>query len=154
MIDDLILRKATDLDMRNIIQLEEDVFNIEQQIPSALIPLPAQNYPQWWCASLDTSIVGAVAAWKDLNRMHWGRFATRKNYRGLHIGQKLARFSLEDLFLEGIEEIHMDARDITVKIICGMGGKIIGKPTLFYNSNVTPVVLYRKDYYRENALNG
>jgi len=149
MIDDLILKKATELDISDIIQLELDVFNCEQQIPPELIPLPAKDYPQWWCALLGTSIVGAVAAWKDMNRVHWGRFATRRNYRGLHIGRKLAQYSLEDLFSEGIEEIHMDARDITVKIICGMGGKIIGKPTLFYNSNVTPVVLYRKDYYRE-----
>lgn len=152
MIDDLILRKATDLDMRNIIQLEEDVFNIEQQIPSALIPLPAQNHPQWWCALLDTSIVGAVAAWNDMNQVHWGRFATKQTYRGLHIGRKLAQFSVEDLFSEGIEAIHMDARDITVKIVCGMGGKIIGEPTLFYNSNVTPVVLYREDYYSQRTI--
>lgn len=152
MIDKLILRKATDLDMNNIIQLESDVFNCEQRIPSALIPLAPKYFPQWWCALLDTSMVGAVAAWKDMNQVHWGRFATRQNYRGLHIGQKLAQFSLEDLFSQGIEEIHMDARDITVKIICRMGGKIVGNPTLFYDSNVTPVVLYRKDYYRKIAL--
>lgn len=146
MINDLILRKATNPDMGNIIKLEIDVFHREQQIPSAMIPLPDENSPQWWCALLDASIVGAVAAWTDNNRVHWGRFATKRTYRGLHIGQKLAQFSLEDLFSQGIEEIHLDARDITVKIICEMGGKIIGKPTLFYDSNVTPVVLYRKDY--------
>lgn len=147
MINDLTLRKATDLDMSNIIQLELDVFNCEQQIPSAMIPLPADNSPQWWCALLDTSIVGAVAAWKDNNRVHWGRFATRRNYRKLHIGQKLAQFSLEDLFSQGVEEIYIDARDITVKIVCNMGGKIIGEPTFFYDSNITPVVLYKKDYH-------
>lgn len=154
MIKDLILRKASDLDMGNIIQLEVDVFNCEQQIPSALIPIPAENSPQWWCGLLDTSIVGAVAAWEDKNRVHWGRFATRQNYRGLHIGQKLAQFSLEALFSQGIEEIYMDARDITVKIVCDMGGKIIGKSTNFYESSVTPVVLYKKDYYRRKNLNG
>ncbi|MDF2567861.1 MAG: transcriptional regulator, MarR family, partial [Oscillospiraceae bacterium] len=95
---------------------------------------------------LGTSIVGAVAAWKDNDQVHWGRFATKQNYRGLHIGTRLAQFSLDDLFSQRIEEIYMDARDITVKIICDMGGEIIGKPTKFYDGTVTPVVLRKKDY--------
>jgi hypothetical protein len=40
----------------------------------------------------------------------------------------------------------MDARDVTVKIICGMGGKIAGEPTPFYDGTVTPIVLH-KNYY-------
>lgn len=144
--NELILRKATYLDMEDIIQLQLEVFKGEQKIPAEIIPLSAENSPQWWCALLGTSIVGAVAAWNDNNQVHWGRFATRQSYRGRHIGTKLAKFSLDDLFSGGIEEVYMDARDATVKIICNMGGKIIGEPAEFYDGTVTPVILYKEDY--------
>jgi predicted GNAT family N-acyltransferase len=144
--DDLILRKATILDMDDIIQLQLDVFEGEQKIPAQMIPISEDKSPQWWCALLGTSIVGAVASWKVSDQVHWGRFATKQNYRGLHIGTKLARFSLEDLFSQGMDEIFIDARDATVKIICGMGGIIIGNPTKFYDGTVTPVILSKKDY--------
>ena len=52
-----------------------------------------------------------------------------------------------DLFANGIDEIHMTARDSTVKIVCDMGGKIVGEPYKFYDGNVTPIVL-RKDNFR------
>ncbi|MDF2513074.1 MAG: transcriptional regulator, MarR family [Herbinix sp.] len=149
--NDLILRKATSLDMDDIIKLQLDVFKGEQKIPAVMIPLAEESSPQWWCALLDTSIVGAVAAWMDNNQVHWGRFATNQSYRGLRIGTKLAQFSLEDLFSQGIEEIYMDARDATVKIICDMGGKIIGEPADFYDGKVTPVILYKKDYGRKGS---
>ncbi len=146
--DNLILRKAYIKDMEEILQLQIDVFEGEQRIPSELIPLPEEKSPLWWCALIGNTIVGAVAAWKEENQIHWGRFATRQNYRGLHIGTKLARYSLEDLFSQQIEEIYMDARDATVKIICSMGGKIIGKPIEFYDGTVTPIVLDEKEFKR------
>ncbi len=151
--NEVILRKATYLDMENIMQLQEEVFTGEQKIPSAMIPLSDENSPQWWCALLGTSIVGAVAAWKENNQVHWGRFATRQNYRGLRIGTKLARFSLEDLFCQGIEDIYMDARAVTVKVICNMGGKIMGEETEFYNDTITPVVLHKNDYMCNYEVN-
>ena len=40
----------------------------------------------------------------------------------------------------------MDAREITVKIVCNMGGKTIGKTLKFNDGIVTPVVLYQEDY--------
>ncbi len=144
--DNLILRKAYIKDMEEILQLQIDVFEGEQRIPSELIPLPEEKSPLWWCALIGNTIVGAVAAWKEDNQIHWGRFATRQNYRGLHIGTKLARYSLEDLFSQQIEEIYMDARDATVKIICNMGGEIIGKPIEFYDGTVTPIVLIEKEF--------
>jgi predicted GNAT family N-acyltransferase len=146
--NNLTLRKATLQDMNDINQLQLDVFKGEQEIPAVFIPLSAEKSPQWWCALLGTSIVGAVAAWEENNQVHWGRFATRQNYRGFQIGTKLARFSLEDLFSQRIEEIYMDARAVTVKIICDMGGKIIGPPTKFYDGTVTPVIIYKGDYKR------
>lgn len=150
--DNLILRKAYIKDMEEILQLQIDVFEGEQRIPSELIPLPEEKSPLWWCALIGNTIVGAVAAWKEENQIHWGRFATRQNYRGLHIGTKLARYSLEDLFSQQIEEIYMDARDATVKIICNMGGEIIGKPIEFYDGTVTPIILIEKEFkkYTEN----
>ena len=62
------------------------------------------------------------------------------------IGPKLARYSFEDLFSMGVEEIHMTARDTTVKIVCNMGGEVTGEPYAFYAGNVTPVVLKRGNY--------
>ena len=149
---DLILRKATSLDLKEILQLQVDVFNAEQKIPASMIPLPAENSPRWWCALMDTTIVGAVAAWEYNSQVHWGRFVIMHSYRGLHIGTRLARFSLDDLFSQEIQEIYMDARDTTVKIICSMGGKIIGQPTEFYGT-VTPVVISKKDYKKGNTNN-
>ena len=46
----------------------------------------------------------------------------------------------------GVEEIHMTARDTTVKIVCDMGGEVTGEPYAFYAGNVTPVVLKRGNY--------
>ncbi len=149
--DNLILRKAAHKDMEDILQLQIDVFEGEQRIPSDLIPIPEEKSPKWWCALIGNTIVGAVAAWNEQNQVHWGRFATRQNYRGLHIGTKLARFSLEDLFSQQLEEIYMDARDATVKIICNMGGQIVGKPMEFYDGTVTPIVLYEKEFRRNSG---
>lgn len=143
---DIILKKAAASDLKDILQLQQDIFTQEQKIPASMIPLPAQSAPQWWCALMNGFIVGAVAAWKQEDQMHWGRFAVMPAYRGLHIGTRLARFSLDDLFARQIEEIHMEAREATVKIICDLGGKVVGTPTAFYVGTVTPVVLSRKDY--------
>ncbi len=146
--DNLILRKAGLRDMEDVMQLQIDVFEGEQRIPSKLIPLPEDKSPRWWCALIGTTLVGAVAAWNENSQIHWGRFATRQNYRGLHIGTKLAQYSLEDLFSQQTEEIYMDARDATVKIICNMGGKIAGEPIVFYDGTITPIVLYEKEFKR------
>jgi hypothetical protein len=45
----------------------------------------------------------------------------------------------------------MDARDITAKIICKMGGKIIGKSIPFYEGTVTPIVLYKNDFLKSKT---
>lgn len=74
--------------------------------------------------------------------MHWRRFVVLPSLRGQKIGPKLARYSFEDLFEQNVDEIHMTARDTTVKIVCDMGGKITGEPQSFYEGNVTPVYLH------------
>lgn len=60
----------------------------------------------------------------------------------------MAQVSFNDLFDMGIDKIYMDARDATVKIVFGMGGRIVGEAYKFYEGNVTPVVLEKKDYVR------
>ena len=49
----------------------------------------------------------------------------------------------------GVDKVYMDARDATVKIVCGMGGRVVGESYKFYEGNVTPVVLKKKDYVRD-----
>lgn len=121
----LILRKAADADGADIFQLQADVFGGEQRISSAMIPLPHENSPQWWCAFTGTSMVGAVAAWKEKGQVHWGRFAIKQN---------------------------MEARDATVKIVCGMGGKIIGEQSYRYYNEKMWNRRYAKCVSFEDAL--
>ncbi len=82
--------------------------------------------PICWCAEADGKIYAAAAAWKENTETHWGRFAVFPAARGKHIGTTLARISFDDLFDMGVDKIYMDARDATVKIVCGMGGRVIG----------------------------
>lgn len=143
---ELILRKADDFDMKDIMELLTQVFAGEQRIPADMIPLPEALCPEWWCALKGTSIVGAVCAWKENGRTHWGRFAVNPASRGLHVGTQLAEYSLRDLFSQGITEIHMEARDVTVMIISRLGGRITGTPVEFYEGSVTPMILYKTDF--------
>ncbi|MFT4104135.1 MAG: GNAT family N-acetyltransferase [Lacrimispora sp.] len=145
---ELVIRKATDLDMGDIMKLQVNVFSGEQKIPENMIEVIGEEAVQWWCATIESSIVGAVAAWKEDEKIHWGRFAVNSSYRGKHIGTALAKYSLEDLFSQGIKEVYMEAREATVKIICDMGGKIVGKPVSFYEGTITPVLICEEDYYK------
>ena len=61
---DVVFKKATNLNMKEIMKLEVDVFEGEQEIPAELIPVPHENSPQWWCALLNGAVIGAIAAWK------------------------------------------------------------------------------------------
>ena len=143
---DVIFKKATDLNMEDIMKLEIDVFEGEQEIPAELIPISLENCPQWWCALLDETVIGAIAAWREDNQIHLGRFAIAPKYRRLHIGTKLVAHCINDLFSQEIDEIHIEAREITVKILCDMGAKITGEPVEFYKGTVTPMILHKKDY--------
>ena len=91
-------------------------------------------------------LCAAAAAWQEGSETHWGRFVVLPAFRGRHIGSRLARFSFDDLFAMGVDSIHMDARETTVRIVCGMGGRIVGEPAAFYRGTVTPVVLERHAY--------
>ena len=143
---ELILRKAGAGDMDEINGMQVEIFHGEQKIPLTGMILAEESSPQWWVAVLDKETVGAVAAWKGGGQTHWGRFMVRPICRGMHTGTKLAQHSLEELFAQGVEEIHMEARESTVKIISKMGGEILGNPVPFYAGTVTPLVLHREDY--------
>lgn len=59
-------KKTNSEDIETILQLQADVFEGEQKIPSALIPLPNEKSPQWCCAFIGTAMVGAVAHGKKI----------------------------------------------------------------------------------------
>ncbi len=148
--ENLVLRKAVPADMESIKSLQLDTFFGEQCIPKKDVVAPFDRSDvQWWCAVSQDQLLGAVAAWPESGQYHWGRFAVSPKSRGRHIGTGLAKFSLEDLFSQGVSEIHMEARETTVKIICNLGGKVVGPAVEFYKGTVTPVVVKREDY---NAL--
>jgi len=132
-------------------QLQTDIFHGEQKIPCDVISLFTAKAPQCWVAELGNSIVGAAAAWKENDQIHWGRFVTDQNYRGQRIGTRLAEFSFDDLFSQQVESIYMDARETAVKIVCKMGGEIVGEAIPFYEGTVTPVVLHKTDFNNYKA---
>lgn len=141
--DAITVKKPSDADMDSIRQLLTDVFTEEQCIPAQLIPLPPEMRPQWWCAVENGCVVGTVAAWQQGEAVHIGRFAVRADCRGRHIGIRLMRQAVEDLFGQGFEEIHAEARPAAVKMLCSLGGEICGPDSVFYEGTVTPVILRR-----------
>lgn len=146
--DQIIYRQAHDTELEKIITLQSNIFHTEQGIPEDDVDEFLARNPICWCAELDGKIIGTAIAWKIEGIMHWGRFVVLPSLRGQKIGPKLARYSFEDLFSQGIEEIHMTARDTTVKIVCDMGGEITGEPYPFYDGNVTPVVLKKENFLK------
>lgn len=143
---EMIFRKARPDEIPRILRMQADVFGGEQGIPQEDIGGFLAKEPTCWCAEMDGKIYGAAAAWKENGKIHWGRFAVFPAARGQHVGTRLAERSFDDLFAEGAEEICMDARDATVRIVCAMGGEVAGEPYPFYEGNVTPVLLRREDY--------
>lgn len=149
--NEVIYRRAHDNELAQIITLQSNIFHAEQGIPEDDVETFLTRSPICWCAELAGKICGTAIAWKEDNVMHWGRFVVVPEMRGQHIGAKLARYTFEDLFHEGVDEICMTARDTTVKIVCGMGGEIVGESYLFYGGNVTPVVLKKEKYSKSAA---
>ena len=146
--EQVIFRRARAEELPQIMAMQMDVFHGEQEIPAADVVRFTENDPVCWCAVADGSICGCAAAWKEGNEVHWGRFIVLSALRGQRIGTGLARHSFADLFRGGAEELHMEARDAAVKIICTMGGEIAGEPRPFYRGNVTPVVLKKEKFIR------
>lgn len=124
----------------------ETVFSKEQHIPKELIPLSFEQQ-HWWCFRNQNAIIGTVAAWNDNGVWHWGRLAVSSNHRGLGLGKQLALTSFRDLFNDGIEEITIDARDITVKLLQSLGGKVTGVTDTFFGIPITPMKIKRQDFF-------
>lgn len=72
---EVTIREATSMDMSDIMKLQVKVFVGEQDIPESIIKVIGEDVTRWWCATINSLIVGAVAAWKEDNQIHWGRFA-------------------------------------------------------------------------------
>ena len=147
-IEKMTFRRATKYEMPRILAMQSDVFSGEQGIPCDDVDKFLAEKPLCWCAESGGKIYAAVASWQENAETHWGRFVVFPAVRGQHIGTKLAKFSFDDIFCSDskVEEIFMEARDATVKIVCKMGGKITGEPRKFYKGNVTPVVLKKSEY--------
>lgn len=122
-----------------------ETFANEQNIPGDLISIPDEYESKWWIARSGEYILGAVACWIHNNEFHWGRFAVDPVYRGLGIGKKLAAASLNECFLQ-TDEILMEARDATVKIISQLGGEISGETFDFHGMPVTPMRIKIDDF--------
>lgn len=143
---ELIIERLPLNHMEEALILLKEVFTYEQNIPVELHNIREDLKPIWWCAKINSEIVGIVAGWIEKDEWHWGRFAVIKRLRGLGIGKKLAVFSLNEIFNLGAEKISIEARDVTVGILKKLGGKVVGEPINFYGESVTPMILKKHDF--------
>lgn len=127
-------------------KLAIEVFTNEQSIPSELVPINEDSKPIWWCARVGEDVIGVTAAWKEKSKWHWGRFAVDKRLRGIGIGQKIAIFSLKEIFDLGAEEIYIEARDVTVNMLRKFGCKVTGEAEDFYGEPVTPITINKCNF--------
>jgi DNA-binding MarR family transcriptional regulator/predicted GNAT family N-acyltransferase len=144
----ILIEKISENYMDDAIKLATEVFAHEQGIPAESIVIDADLKPIWWCARVGEDIIGVTAAWKEKDKWHWGRFAVDKRLRGIGIGQKLAMFSLKEIFNSYTEEIYIEARDATVNMLMKFGCKIIGEAEAFYDEPVTPITLNKSDFMK------
>jgi len=126
--------------MEDAVKLAIEVFTYEQNIPKELIPINEGLNPIWWCARVGEDIIGVSAAWMEKNKWHWGRFAVDKGLRGIGIGKEIAIYSLNEIFNIGAEEIYLEARDVTLKILEPFGCEVIGEAMDFFGEPVTPAM--------------
>ncbi|WP_411678858.1 GNAT family N-acetyltransferase [Clostridium thailandense] len=134
------------------IKLATEVFTYEQNIPEKLIPISAELSQIWWCARVGEDIVGVIAAWNENNQWHLGRFAVDRNLRGLEIGKKMLILSLNEIFNLDVEEVFVEARDITVRMLEQFGCKVVEEPIDFYGEPVTPITIKKCDFINKTKL--
>jgi DNA-binding MarR family transcriptional regulator/predicted GNAT family N-acyltransferase len=142
----ILIERISENYMNDAIKLATEVFTNEQSIPSELVPVNDNLKPIWWCARVGEDIIGVTAAWKEKDKWHWGRFAVDKRLRGIGIGQKIAIFSLKEIFNSYTEEIYIEARDATVNMLKKFGCKVIGEAEDFYGESVTPITLNKNNF--------
>lgn len=146
----IVVKKISENYMEDAIKLATEVFTNEQNIPEELVPVNEGLKPIWWGARVGEDIIGVVAAWKENDKWHWGRFAVDKRLRGIGIGQKIAIVSLKEIFSFDDEEIYIEAREVTVNMLMKFGCKVIGEAEDFYGEPVTPITL-SKSSFMENC---
>ena len=77
-----------------------------------------------------------------------GRIAISPALRGQHWGTVLLQFALQEAFAQDVGEIYLEARDATVHIMEKLGAKVIGATTVFYQGNITPIVLQKEAFLK------
>jgi len=142
----ILIERISENYMEDAIKLATEVFTNEQSITAELVPVNEALKPIWWCARVGEDIIGVTAAWKEKDKWHWGRFAVDKRLRGIGIGQKIAIFSLKEIFSFNDEEIYIEARDATVNMLMKFGCKVIGEAEDFYGEPVTPITLNKSNF--------
>ena len=148
----MILRKAAESDLNAVLTLAQNIFEQEQQIPSSLTDIPAAKRPQWWCAEENGAIVATVVAYVENEIWHMGRLTVAQELRGQGIAPRLIRFALEDLFEQGVEELHMEARAAVVRILETFGAEITGETVPFYVGTITPLRLKKDRFYASDSF--
>ena len=148
----MILRKASESDLNAVLTLAQNIFEQEQQIPRSLTDIPAAKRPQWWCAEVDGVIVATVVAYVENDVWHMGRLTVAQEQRKQGIAPRLIRFALEDLFEQGVEELHMEARTAVVRILETFGAEITGETIPFYVGTITPLCLKKDRFYDFTAF--
>ncbi len=143
----LIVRRAGEGEVPRLMAMQTEIFSEEQGIPAELVREITGSDPRFWVAVLDGEPVGGAASWREDNGLHLGRFVVAAPLRARHIGRQILRCAFDELFESGAETIHMEARDVTVRLVCAMGGEITGESYPFFIGNATPLVL-RKSAYR------
>ena len=150
----IFIEKVSENYMDEAIKLATEVFTNEQGIPAELVPVNGDLKPVWWCARVGEDIIGVVAAWKEKDKWHWGRFAVDKGLRGIGIGQKIAVYSLKEIFSRYTDELYIEARDVTVNMLIKFGCKVIGEAKNFYGETITPILLNKElfdEYLNESG---
>jgi predicted GNAT family N-acyltransferase len=126
------------------INLMVKVFTLEQNVPAGYLPVLIHPRKSWGILD-QNELIALSIAWKEDDLWHWGRYAVDPLWRGKGLGKQLAYQSLKDLFDTGVEEIHIDARDITLKLLSRFGAKVVGDTYDFYGP-VTPMRLNVQDF--------
>ena len=142
----MVICRAEEKDMAQIMALVTDVFTGEQGIPAEMHPIARERQPVWWCLCDGERIAGAAAAYLDEGRWQMGRICIAPDVRGCGWGEKLLRHALGDVFAMGADEVHMEARDATVRIVLRLGGEIAGAPFAFFGADCTPLVVRREKF--------
>jgi len=142
----MIMRKATDTDLNAVVSLAQNIFEQEQRIPKSLTYISPEKQPQWWCVESDGQIVATLVAYVENEVWHMGRLTVAEALRGQRIAPQLIQFALTDLFAQGVNDLHMEARTATVRILLKFGAEVTGPAFPFYEGTVTPLRLRKCNF--------